>query len=47
MLIQIINSMLKGLNGHNRNRKYSKINKIDKTLRMTCLESNIFLNNAI
>jgi len=40
ILETIINSILKGL-------KIDKTKKITKTLRMTCLESNIFINNAI
>ena len=58
VLENIINSILKGLNKQTLYEKLSikktklltlkhKKNKIDKTLRMTCLESNIFLNNAI
>jgi hypothetical protein len=52
ILETIINHILKGLNSKHiyktkKTKKNKKINKINKTLRMTCLESNLFRDNAI
>ena len=64
-LIEIINSILEGLNNkhshknshknshsndfeiRNNVRLLTKTKKINKTLRMTCLESKIFIKNSI
>ena len=49
ILETMINSILKGLydNTIDINKKLNKTNKINKTLRMTCLESNLFIDNSI
>ena len=51
ILENIINHILQGLNSKNKykykNKNKTKTNKINKTLRMTCLESNLFNKNAI
>ena len=49
ILETIINHILQGLNSKHiyKTKKTKKINQINKTLRMTCLESNLFRDNAI